>query len=473
MKKKFNIIVVILLLFIICSVYGIYCYERRHSDDVLGGVYIGQVYVGGLFREEAEEKVKKYVEENLNNTVTLYYSDKIWDLNPKEIINVKLEKAIDEAISEGKSGNFILRFFNRLKLSRIPKKIDLAAEIKVDPFKAIIERISKDIARKPQNARFKIVDDIVMIEKEIEGIQVDTENLKQKILDAIWSQEKKIQVPVITIKPEVTSEALMKMNIKVEMASFSTKFDKTQVGRSTNIKLAAKKLDGYIIPPGEVFSFNDAVGERSSKEGYKEAPIFFNNEVISGIGGGVCQLSSTLYNLALITDLEIVERSNHSLPVNYVPLGRDATVNYGLIDLKFKNNTGGYLLLHAEVKEDTLTVKFYGSKKNDKKIKIVTEVVKKIPPPVTVKEDYSLEKGKIEIQEGRPGYQVKVWKIVSHNGTQEKKLLSIDTYNPTATIMFVGKKEPPAKTDPTKSKESAKTPADNHPPSEQPETVNQ
>ncbi|WP_148867949.1 VanW family protein [Thermosediminibacter litoriperuensis] len=466
MSRKFYIYISILLLCITCSAYGIYSYESRHGDDIFGGVYIGQVYVGGLSLKQATEKLKKYVEESLNDTIILYYSEKTWDFNPKGVIDVKIDRAVEEALSEGKSKNFILRFINRQKLSRMPKKIDLAAEIKEDPFKATIERISKDIAREPKNARFKIVDGKITIENEIEGIQVDQESLKQEILKAIWSRERKIPVPVTTIKPEVTAETLIKMNIKEEVASFSTKFDKSQVGRSTNIKLAAEKLEGYIIPPGEVFSFNDAVGERTSKEGYKEAPIFFKNEVISGIGGGVCQISSTLYNLALLTDLEIIERSNHSLPVSYVPLGRDATVNYGLIDLKFRNNTEGYLLLHTEVKDDTLTVKFYGSKKNDKNIKIVSEVVKKIPPPVTVKEDYSLEKGKIRIQEGKPGYQVKVWKIVSHNGTQEKKLVSTDTYNPTATILFVGKKDPPAQTGTAESQEEAKPPADTPPPGE-------
>jgi len=107
------------------------------------------------------------------------------------------------------------------------------------------------------------------------------------------------------------------------------------------------------------------------------------------------------------------------------------------------------LLLYTEIKGDTLTMKFYGSKKNDKKIKIVSEVIKEIPPPVNIKEDYHLEKGKISIKEGKPGYQVRVWKIISYNnGTQEKKLISTDTYNPIATILYVGKKEPQAQTRP-------------------------
>jgi len=156
----------------------------------------------------------------------------------------------------------------------------------------------------------------------------------------------------------------------------------------------------------------------------------------------VCQLSTTLYNLALLADLEIVERSNHSLPVSYVPLGRDATVNFGVIDFKFKNTTGEYLLLHTEIKDNTLTMRFYGSKKIDKKVDVVSEIEKVIPPPVNFKEDPSLEKGKIIIREGKPGYQVKVWKVITYsNGVQEKKLISTDIYNPIASIIYIGKKD--------------------------------
>lgn len=231
------------------------------------------------------------------------------------------------------------------------------------------------------------------------------------------------------------------MNIKVKVAEFSTKFNKALKERTQNIRLAAEKINGYIIAPGEVFSFNDAVGERTGEKGYKAAPIFFRNETVPGIGGGVCQLSSTIYNLALITGMEIIERSNHSLPVTYVPLGRDATVNYNHIDLKFRNNTGNYILLYTEINDDTLTVKFYGEKKREDSIKFYSEVVRKIPPTLTIKKDINLEKGKTRFKEGSPGYLVRVWKVNSVNGREEKKIVSEDIYNPVPSVLYVGEKE--------------------------------
>ncbi|MCF6096813.1 VanW family protein [Thermovorax subterraneus] len=445
-KRSLYILLLALFLGITISL-SIYFFEAKNSENIVEGIYIGQVYIGGLVEAKAKEKLSNFVNMHLRNPLILQYSDKTWNIIPQELVEVQIEKAVQEAISTGKSKNFLFKFFNRLKFSFNPKKIELAIKIKDEPFQKILEIISGEIACEPKNAEFKIIDGIIRIEKEKKGIKVDEENLKQEILKIVWSEKRKISVPVIAIKPEITQETLSKMNIKEEIVSFSTKFDKTQAGRSTNIRLAAEKLKNYIIPPGEIFSFNDVIGKRTIEEGYKEAPIFLNNKVSAGIGGGVCQLSTTLYNLALLADLEIIERSNHSLPVSYVPLGRDATVNYGVIDLKFKNSTGGYLLLYTEIKGDTLTMKFYGSKKSDKKINLVSEVVKRIPPPVNIKEDYSLEKGKIHVKEGKPGYQVRVWKITTYNdGRQEKKLVSTDIYNPTTTIVYVGKKEPQTQT---------------------------
>ncbi|MFO7151768.1 MAG: VanW family protein [Bacillota bacterium] len=442
MKKKLYIIACVLFFCISATLLRVYIYEAKNSDKLLEGIYIGQFHVGGLTQVEAREKLKAYVDEHLKNPITLQYFDKSWKIIPYEMVEIQIEKTLDDVISAGKSKNFLLRYFTRLKLRTNPKKFDLEIRVNDEAFQKTLRSISDEIDREPKNAEFKIADGNVTIEKEEDGVKVDGENLKAEILKNLWSKERKISVPVITLKPEITQETLAKMNINEEIVSFSTKFDKSQIERTTNIKLAAEKLKNYIIPPGQVFSFNDAVGERTREHGYKEAPIFANNEVTTGIGGGVCQLSTTLYNLALLADLEIVERSNHSLPVSYVPLGRDATVNFGVIDFKFKNTTGEYLLLHTEIKDNTLTMRFYGSKKIDKKVDVVSEIEKVIPPPVNFKEDPSLEKGKIIIREGKPGYQVKVWKVITYsNGVQEKKLISTDIYNPIASIIYIGKKD--------------------------------
>jgi len=140
-------------------------------------------------------------------------------------------------------------------------------------------------------------------------------------------------------------------------------------------------------------------------------------------------------------NLEIIERTNHSLPVSYVPLGRDATVNYNNIDLKFKNNTDSSLLLVTEVVDDTITAKFFGREKLTFTIKLISETIKTIPPPITVKEDKNLAKGEVKINPGSPGYVVKLWKIYKNGDREQKILVSTDTYNPIPTILYSGVKE--------------------------------
>lgn len=151
----------------------------------------------------------------------------------------------------------------------------------------------------------------------------------------------------------------VKAPIPIPMAQYSTRFDPTLANRTENIRLAAKALDGKLLAPGERFSFNNSVGERIAQAGYKEALIIEGNTYMPGLGGGVCQVSSTLYNVVLRAHLEVIERHPHSLPVNYVPPGKDATVSYPILDFKFRNSTDAYLLIRSSVVGNILTFQFY------------------------------------------------------------------------------------------------------------------
>lgn len=155
----------------------------------------------------------------------------------------------------------------------------------------------------------------------------------------------------------------IKLNLTVKqpvpIAQYSTQFDSSQVNRTENIRLAAKALDGKQLAPGERFSFNESVGERTSEAGYKEALIIEGDAFAPGLGGGVCQVSSTLYNTVLLAHLEVIERHPHSLPVSYVPPGRDATVAFPVLDFKFRNNTDTTLLIRSFIEGNALTIQFY------------------------------------------------------------------------------------------------------------------
>jgi putative cell wall-binding protein len=164
-----------------------------------------------------------------------------------------------------------------------------------------------------------------------------------------------------TIKLKLT----VKEPIPIPIAQYTTYFKVSEVNRTENIRLAAKALDGQLLAPGERFSFNERVGERTAEAGYKEALIIEGDVFTPGLGGGICQVSSTLYNAVMLAHLEIVERHPHSLPISYVPPGQDATVAYPYLDFKFRNSSKEYLLIRSFVKGDALTFQFFKKSKNE------------------------------------------------------------------------------------------------------------
>ena len=145
-------------------------------------------------------------------------------------------------------------------------------------------------------------------------------------------------IPLKVVYPNVTTNMIGTEAFPDKLSEFSTNYAASNVNRTTNLRLAANKINGTVLMPGEVFSYNNVVGERTIAAGYKEAPIYVSGRVEDGLGGGICQITTTLYNAAVFANLEIIERTNHQFVPSYVGAGRDATVVYGAIDFKFKNN---------------------------------------------------------------------------------------------------------------------------------------
>ncbi len=448
-KRIALVISCILLLCLGIISVGLYFDEKRYENKIYPGIYVDNLYIGGLEKEQAEKKLKSYCEENLKHLITLTYEDKKWVLDPSEVIKIDIHETIDNSFKYQRTNSFIKNFFTRRGLQKVSKHLDITFEYEQNS--ETIEDIKRAVHKEPQDAYFKVSGDNISIIEDVKGYILDENGLKEQIMSCIWNKDKIIKVPVKQINADSCVNDLIALDIKVKAAQFSTKFNKNLKERTENIKLAAEKLSGYILAPGEIFSFNTVVGERTQDKGYREAPIFVKSQTVPGVGGGVCQLSSTIYNLALLTDLEIVERSNHSLPVSYVPLGRDAAVNYNQIDLKFRNNTDTHLYIHADVKGETLSVIFFARDVIDKNIKLYSEKIKTIPPPTIIKKDYSMERGKTTTKRGSPGYQVRLWKIYQFDGKERKKIVSVDTYSPVSTIVYVGEKDSVEKDGPAES----------------------
>lgn len=231
----------------------------------------------------------------------------------------------------------------------------------------------------------------------------------------------------------------------VEVARYTTRYPTGQKSRNNNLGLASGKIDGTVLMPGEVFSFNDTVGRRTAQAGFKEAGVYVNGRHDTGIGGGICQVSTTLYNASLMADLGIVHRRNHSMPVAYVPVGRDATVSYGTIDLKLKNPYDFPIAFKRIFGKGSLTFVVYGQP-TGKTVKILLGKRTSWTPPAKTVYDSKLRPGSRRvIEKGSNGHRIVTYRQVFAGGKLVRKdNLGLSYYTGGSRITAVGRSRPRA-----------------------------
>jgi vancomycin resistance protein YoaR len=239
-----------------------------------------------------------------------------------------------------------------------------------------------------------------------------------------------VAVPVVQVQPKVTVASLKAQGIERVISSFSTSFASSKSGRKYNVSKTAAVVHDRLMAPGDVFDYATIIKETEEKFGYREAPVILNGKMVPGIGGGICQVSTTLYNAVLRAGLEIVERRNHSLPVSYAPLGQDATFAEGYINFKFRNSTDKYILIRTSSEGGRLTVKLFGSLDVGVSYEIKSVTLQEIDPPTKYVKNASLPKGSVKLlQRGKPGYVVETYRYKKVNGKiVDKERISKDTY---------------------------------------------
>ena len=234
-----------------------------------------------------------------------------------------------------------------------------------------LENMKKALNKKGQNAATSIntKGELVAITLGVQAIEMDIEKAKQDLIMKVRHQDFTPYQPVFNYGqvPSRTTEDMKKINFI--LSEFSTSFNSKVAGRSENISLAAKAIDGTILMPGEEFSFNKVVGQTTLARGYKNAPVIVDGEFVEGVGGGVCQVSTTLFNSVLRAGMTVTSRRNHSLPVAYVPKGTDAAVA-STLDFKFKNTLNNPIYLQAFVENSKIYFRIYGSQADDKEVNI-------------------------------------------------------------------------------------------------------
>lgn len=378
-----------------------------------------------------EENAKKDIEDigkNITGSVVEpdYYieDDKLIITKGKEGLKVDTESLMDKIRNNLEDININQEYIDIPVTNKVPEEIN-------------IEKIYEEVHKDVQDAYY--TKDPFTIHPEVEGVDFNLEEAK-----AILQEDKEEYVIQLTItKPKITTAQIGSEAFPDLLATYTTRYDASDTNRTTNLRIACQKINDKVVLPGETFSYNKTLGERSTATGYRNAKVYENGEVVDGIGGGICQISSTLYNAVLMSNLEVTDRSNHQFVTSYTPAGRDATVVYGQTDFKFKNPRTYAIKIKAGISGGVATVSIYGIKEeNEYTVSFSTKTISTIPYTVKYVDDSSLAVGKEKVkQKGANGIITETYKIKSLNGkVVSTQLLSKDTYNAMQRIILRGTK---------------------------------
>lgn len=300
--------------------------------------------------------------------------------------------------------------------------------------------LAKDISKPPKDATFEVSGNKVKIVPSRDGFQVDIPSFIPELEETLGRKHyRRTKITMATVKPKLTTEMAASMGIKEHISTFTTHFNPRATSRVHNIRLLSRSLDGKTVAPGEIFSFNGAIGPRTAAKGYKEAPTIINGELVPTYGGGVCQVGTTFFNTIFFGGYEIVERHNHSFYISHYPTGRDATVSYGGYDLKFKNDTPYHLLIKTASTKSSLTISIY-STDTGREVTFTTSPFSGFKPFENKYEpDPSLPKDTQVVKEkGVTGRRVTVIRIAKEKGQIIHKDKIASYYKPKKAIVRMG-----------------------------------
>ena len=450
MKKKVIIIILVLLLVAIGVVSALYFYVYNNTKQWAGlvypGVKVGQVDISGKTLLEAKGMItKKYGDAILKKNITVKTPLKTYTLDYSKInARYNIDEVVGEAIDYGKN----LSVYEKYKLIKKPisKVLNLKFIYDTKPITELISTMKKEIGTASKEGSISLIGTKFNIIPDIKGSKLVDANLEKeissKINGDIAAPDIIVEAQIAPVIANITEEKLKTIDTKI--STFSSNFSTSSYGRSTNITLATTSINGTLIMPGESFSFNGKVGQRTAAKGYQPAPVDIGTKVGIDYGGGICQVSTSLYNTVIRANIKSTERNNHSIPSAYIPLGMDATVDWGNLDYKFTNTLAYPIYIESIVRNKILTFNIYSnSSLTSRTYNLVNEVYAAVAPgPIVYIEDPTLLVG-VDIQEQFPliGYKVRAFKDTIQNGKVIEHLqISDDHYTVAAEVIRRGTK---------------------------------
>ena len=360
--EKILAITTISIAFAICIIGGISVSITNHNRVILGVQSEGQS-LAGMSETEARQFFLAKARTKMKKTALIVTNGpQHWDIQAADIdLTPSVEQAVREAYDTGRNGSPLTNTLTQMRIALFGKDVRLTATYSDDKLQSKLSAITASLARAPKNASLTLSPKgNIEHHMALTGRQADTSALYDTVAPKLSALALTVrtEIPVEETEPVITDDALA--SIDGVLASYHTQY--TPGNRGYNITLAAGKLNGTLVKPNDIFSFNDTVGLRTAAAGYKVAGVILDGQLADGIGGGVCQVSSTLYNAILLAGLTPTARTSHALPSAYCPPGLDATVADGQIDLQFRNQLAHSVYLLTNADGHTLTVYILGTR---------------------------------------------------------------------------------------------------------------
>lgn len=439
--------------------------EVKASELVPDGIYIGDVNLGGMTNEEAANKVNEYVNLMANQLISLDVDGTPVNTTAGELgFSWSNTEVVEETANKYGGGNLIRRYMNLKDLEMNPVKLELETALDSGKVEAFVETECNPLTAEAKDATITRENGAFVITPSVVGKMVDLDSTKQALDEALeGGLESPVYVTAVIEErlPTVTEDQLSA--IQDVLGTFSTDFSGSGVSRSTNLKVGSGKINGHVLMPGQTLSGYECMQPFTTANGYATAAAYENGQVVDSVGGGVCQISTTLYNAALLSEMEITQRQNHSMVVSYVKPSNDAAIAGTYKDLKFTNPYDTPVYVEGGTSGRTLTFTIYGKETRpaNRTIKYVSETLRVTDPgePI-IKVDNTMAPGaRKQEQSAHRGVKSRLWKYVYVDGVEtEKTILHTDTYNASKAIIRVGP-EVPAAVEPQPAETPQETPS--------------
>ncbi len=459
MQKKRNIVIMFSVLLLLAFVWNplqvLADTEEEQTEQttgisagetILDGVYIASVDVSGLTAEEAAQALENHMQDVSGYRISMKVGSNSASATASELgLSVDTQKAANTALSFGQKGNIVRRYKAQADLQKQPVNLNVSYEVDQDQVKSVLKERCQVYDCDPQDADMTMDDDgEFQITAEKSGITLRLDEAVEQVSDYLANSWREgvgtIELPISITASANTAEQLSV--VSDILGSASTDYSESTEARSTNIARAAELLNGIVVFPGEEISVTDMVVPFDEDNGYAKAASYENGDVVETYGGGICQVSTTLYMALIRAEIEITERHNHSMVVKYVKPSMDAAIAEGYKDLRFTNNLENPIYIESYTDGSTIGFSIYGKeyRSEGREVTYESETLETTEPTTELIASEDSFGTITQVSASHTGYEACLWKIVTEDGEETKEEFNTSTYEMTPNKYSVGTK---------------------------------